>query len=396
MLKVVHRKVSGFVFVIIVLSLALLSSCSLDFLVPPSEDTDTGTLGAITGRVLFSNSSDHSDIFVCLEKTDGFRALSPERSLAATTSTDQEGYYYFYDLESGFYTLYATHSSSSERSAMKRNIYVDGEEVVVDNLYLTATADIKGRVTIDGSEEGNLGITVFIAGTSCSAITDDSGYFTISDVPLGESYMIAVMKGQYTAVLSYSTTLASTDGMTIDSFDIRSEDLQSLGSLIWKGAYPAAPDNPEKNWAYYNTSDGCSYIYNGRSWDLLARAGKDAVSITWLGSLDTPPENPEKLNAYFNTQTGCSYIFDGSNWTLLAQAGDDGIDGIDGIDGKDGVDGKDGASIRWLGSFDSHPQNPEALDAYYNTGDGCSYIYNGISWDLFARAGKNAIVLSEN
>ena len=45
-------------------------------------------------------------------------------------------------------------------------------------------------------------------------------------------------------------------------------------SIIWKGALDEAPAEPELNWAYYNKNDGCSYIYNGSEWNLLAKAGK--------------------------------------------------------------------------------------------------------------------------
>ena len=48
-------------------------------------------------------------------------------------------------------------------------------------------------------------------------------------------------------------------------------------SIIWKGALDEAPAEPELNWAYYNKNDGCSYIYNGSEWNLLAKAGKNGT-----------------------------------------------------------------------------------------------------------------------
>ena len=48
------------------------------------------------------------------------------------------------------------------------------------------------------------------------------------------------------------------------------------------------------------------------------------MSITWKGSLAQAPENPELCWAYFNTGDGCSYIYDGTQWTLLAAKGDKG------------------------------------------------------------------------
>ena len=58
--------------------------------------------------------------------------------------------------------------------------------------------------------------------------------------------------------------------------------------------------------------------------------------------------------------------------------------GKDGENGKDGEAGKDGTSIVWKGSFDSEDKlkNPQYLWAYFNTKDGCSYIYDGKEWTL--------------
>ena len=56
-------------------------------------------------------------------------------------------------------------------------------------------------------------------------------------------------------------------------------------------------------------------------------------------------------------------------------------------------DGKDGVSIVWVGAFASADEieNPQYLWAYYNTTDGCSYIYDGEKWTLLAygEKGKN-------
>ena len=59
--------------------------------------------------------------------------------------------------------------------------------------------------------------------------------------------------------------------------------------------------------------------------------------------------------------------------------------------GRDGKDGKDGTSIKWKGNFDSPDKltNPEYLWAYYNTTDGCSYIYDGENWTLLSAKGES-------
>lgn len=147
-------------------------------------------------------------------------------------------------------------------------------------------------------------------------------------------------------------------------------------SIVWKGSYATAPQNPERLWAYYNTKDGCSYIFDGNNWTNLTskgEKGEDGRSIVWKGNLQSHPQNPEALWAYFNEEDGCSYIYDGEKWTLLSSKGDK---------GETGSSGADGRSIVWKGTFHSHPENPQELWTYYNATDGNAYIYTNGSWSL--------------
>ncbi|MBQ9206344.1 MAG: InlB B-repeat-containing protein [Treponema sp.] len=69
------------------------------------------------------------------------------------------------------------------------------------------------------------------------------------------------------------------------------------------------------------------------------------TSIVWKGSFASADEieNPQYLWAYYNTTDGCSYIYDGEKWTLLTSAGKNGADGLDGQNGTDGTNGTDGS-----------------------------------------------------
>jgi len=114
-------------------------------------------------------------------------------------------------------------------------------------------------------------------------------------------------------------------------------------SLIWMGTLEAPPEGPQKNWAYYNEILGYAYIYDGTAWQILASSGADGtdgvdgtngtdgVSILWQGSFATPPLDPLVNWAYYNTTEGSSYIFDGTLWQVLAVDGSDGTDGADGM-----------------------------------------------------------------
>ena len=52
--------------------------------------------------------------------------------------------------------------------------------------------------------------------------------------------------------------------------------------FIWKGELETAPSNPEYMWAYYNTTDKCSYVWNGSSWDLLNGSSYASYDIETL------------------------------------------------------------------------------------------------------------------
>jgi hypothetical protein len=64
-----------------------------------------------------------------------------------------------------------------------------------------------------------------------------------------------------------------------------------------------------------------------------------------------------------------------------------GAQGPQGAQGIQGVSGADGISINWLGTFVTAPGSPSLNDAYYNSTDGVSYIWNGSSWQIIAQDG---------
>jgi len=49
-------------------------------------------------------------------------------------------------------------------------------------------------------------------------------------------------------------------------------------SIVWKGASASAPANPQVNWAYRNTTDGKSYIYDGTSWNIMTQDGQNGAT----------------------------------------------------------------------------------------------------------------------
>ncbi|MBP5553096.1 MAG: carboxypeptidase regulatory-like domain-containing protein, partial [Spirochaetales bacterium] len=348
---------------------------------PAAQDKQ---LGSIVGHAFYSNGDDHSGIVLTLDKTDGLRAITKSdgsRAIVSMSQSREDGSFAFYNLEPGTYTIYASSNDSLEK-AVSTNVVVRGTDAVTaEDLHLTATGSISGHVVLDESRTGNVGFLVFLAGTSYVAVTDDSGYYCISNVPAGEGYQLIVSKGGYTSSTVLSCSVAARNTTSIEAINILSAEISSdSNSLVWKGSLAAAPANPKLYWAYFNTEDGSSYIFDGESWSLLASrgaqgiqgeqgpqgpqgetgatgaqgpqgetgatgaAGANGTSISWKGSLAAAPAEPSLYWAYFNTEDGCSYIYDGTQWTLLASKGAQGEQGIQGETGAQGPQGETGAT----------------------------------------------------
>jgi hypothetical protein len=59
----------------------------------------------------------------------------------------------------------------------------------------------------------------------------------------------------------------------------------------------------------------------------------------------------------------------------------------DGSTGPEGDPGNDGTSIQWLGTLNSPPADPQLNFAYYSSADGVTYIWDGNSWEILAESG---------
>ena len=110
-------------------------------------------------------------------------------------------------------------------------------------------------------------------------------------------------------------------------------------SIVWKGDLSAHPSNPQNGWAYRNTTEGKTFIYQDNTWYQMTidgtdgQDGTDGLSIVWLGELDTPPGDPQLNWCYRDRQNGKIYIYNGLAWELMVLDGNDGVDGADGQDG---------------------------------------------------------------
>jgi uncharacterized repeat protein (TIGR02543 family) len=182
--------------------LALLATgCPLPVLTGgPAASSSTGS---ITGKVQAQSSADAAGVTVTAEATDGIRSVSTQKAIssrqmskamsAAQATTRSDGSYTLSGLPPGTYTLSAV-SRDGLSKAMCTSVSVGaGSTTQAVVLALMRTGQIQGNVTLqDGSDP--TGIVVFIAGTSCSAMTAADGSYLMSWVPAGSGYTLVMSK----------------------------------------------------------------------------------------------------------------------------------------------------------------------------------------------------------
>ena len=288
------NKVFKWIFAIFVIASVFCGvGCKPEVEIKPTEK-ETGT---IQGKAFYSNKNvdNHSGIQITLVSTDGLRSVAycesrgiatNARSVSDIKTTSEDGSYSFENIPVGTYTIWAS-SRNSVEEAIETNVNVRANEVVTANdLNLVATGNIKGTITIDGKTDETLGLDVFIAGTSYVAKVGPTGNYEISKVPASKGYMLCVQKGEYTTIINEDLEVKAKETIEVGSKNLLSKDwaieneVQTNPTFKWLGEFVTVPENPDLYDAYYNTTDGCSYIWNGSDWDLLAKAGEDGADGT--------------------------------------------------------------------------------------------------------------------
>ena len=316
---------------------------------PNTIDKTKVETGAITGKAYYSNSDDSSGIIITLDKTDGLVTTATVNAISTTTInyyddasravvsqnyTGSDGSYSFNNLAAGTYTVYASSASSTQKAVCTNVVVESGRSVTAADLKLVATGSIVGEILLDGTETGNTGFLVFVAGTSFMAMTADDGSFEISGVPAGQNYQLVVMKGDLTYSISSKITVKADSETIIATQNFTSDEIESgvkTGSDGVDGTDGKDGVDGADGKDGIDGKDGADGADGKDGVD-----GKDGTSMVWLGAFASADEieEPEYLNAYFNTTDGCSYIYDGTQWTLLAKSGANGSDGVDGKDGE--------------------------------------------------------------
>lgn len=151
-----------------------------------------------------------------------------------------------------------------------------------------------------------------ISNISCRVMKTDGASTVVSSLPVGYSMDYIIDSGNAT---SYTPDKQiSVSGIT-DKIQFRLYNETSGVVLIDRETIAVVSDGKK----------GLDGI-NGED-------GKDGLSITWKGDLSSAPANPQKNWAYRNTSNGIVYIYNGTAWELMVADGQDGTDGTDGTDG---------------------------------------------------------------
>ena len=88
-----------------------------------------------------------------------------------------------------------------------------------------------------------------------------------------------------------------------------------VDGMQWQGNFAVAPENPQLSWAYYNTTEKQSYIYDGTQWVVFAKDGSKGNGISeklqqyYESTSDIRVEDGQWLDYFPESWTGETYIW---------------------------------------------------------------------------------------
>ncbi len=132
-------------------------------------------------------------------------AVSKDVPSLIYTQADETGSFEFKDVPVGDYFIQAKQGQTTIGQAMK--VSVRQEAPTALNIQVTATGSISGTVFMNGKTSHN-GIMAYLLGTSYMAVSDSSGAYTISNVPVG-SYTMEVWAGYGYEILQQSVSVSA-------------------------------------------------------------------------------------------------------------------------------------------------------------------------------------------
>ena len=254
---------------------------------------------------------------------------------------------------SSVYRLTLTNENASINADSDGNIYPNANRPTCTATLYYGTKKVPNATYSITTNPTSTGVTI---NSTTGVITLDSTFnFTGTSLEITVNAMVdGVIFG--TSIMTVSKSMAGKNGIDgkdgVDGKDgidgSNGVDGTNGTSIIWKGEFASHPNSPENGWAYYNTAQKKSFVYQDGSWYQMTvdgidgqdgkdgQDGSNGLSIVWKGDLATAPSNPQLNWCYRDTDNGKVYIYNGSAWELMV---------LDGSDGADGTNGKDGLSV---------------------------------------------------
>ncbi len=144
-----------------------------------------------------------------------------------------------------------------------------------------------GRNGIDGANGRGIDIVQLNADSTFSIIYTDGTSFTSVQKVIGRNGERGI-EGRGIQNISIrqdsSLQILYSDGTSFQSSQrIIGKDGTNGKGILWQGSLGSPPNSPELNWAYFDTLQNTSFIYNGVQWNILAKGtqgnGSGIVSL---------------------------------------------------------------------------------------------------------------------
>lgn len=245
----------------------------------------TASTGSISGKVVAIGQADNSGVTVTAEQTDGMKSVAVQhilsggsrtsKAIAAQATTDASGTYTLTDLQPGTHTVTASSKDALERAVTTSVTVSAGSLVEAPVMKLTKTGEISGTVTLP-DRSSYLGIVVYIAGTSFSAMTAENGSYTISWVPARTGYtLVASMDGYDPAMANVNVEVGKTTTVGLLSLprhvtptttgsiagNAQLDDIGSIGILVYvAGTSFSAMTDPTGAFTINGVPPGTNYL----------------------------------------------------------------------------------------------------------------------------------------
>lgn len=184
--------------------LALALVCLVFSACEKPTDPNENVPNSVTGKVILLNTDDSSKPF-----SDHSGVTVALRGTSLSSVTDSSGQYRIPDVPSGSYTItytkpgFDTVSNNLEYSGTG----VDSLDRVVLHSLLSAINSIRGKIVLldfdsDTEFTDRSGVTISVAGTTSSGITNTAGEYRIDNIPAGSHEIRFEKPGFYTREVS--------------------------------------------------------------------------------------------------------------------------------------------------------------------------------------------------